>query len=440
MSSHINIRALATEVLVEVLSKQQALTQVLPPFKAQCHDPQNAAFLQALCFGVLRTYPRLCFIANQLLKTPLKQKEIELLYLICVGLYQLIELRTPPHAAISETVEATRILKKPWATGLVNAVLRGYQRQAETLLYQATLNLEAKTAHPLWLIEHLKKAWPNEFESILSANNQLPPLILRINLQKTTCDSYREILTSNGIINHPCLGISSGILLESPVDITQLPGFSEGLFSVQDGAAQLAPQFLEFAPGLRVLDACAAPGGKTTHILEVEPGLAEVVALDISRTRTDTLIENLTRLQQKATVLTGDAARPNTWWDGQLFDRILLDAPCSSVGVIRRHPDIKFLRHAAEIAEFAQKQYALLTAMWPLLHCEGILVYVTCSILPEENEAIMTQFLKNHEDASSIPLKAEWGRALPHGLQLLPGENGMDGFYYAAIRKIKRVL
>lgn len=430
------VRALATQVLCDVLSKHRSLTHVLPSYKTRCRTAQDAAFLQTLCFGVLRFFPRLRVIITQLLNTPLKQKNQDILYLICIGIYQLVELNTPPHAAISETVEAAKLLKKPWATGLINAVLRNYLRQSDAFLQKISTHPEAATAHPAWLLEYIKKAWPLEADSIMHENNQQPPLVLRVNRQKINRENYLLELAKLGIQGEQVPGTSYGILLPTPQDITQLPGFQEGFFSVQDGAAQLTPDLLTLSPGLRVLDACAAPGGKTTHILETEPELSEVIALDISLERTKTIQENLNRLQLKANVLTKDALLPDTWWDGQPFDRILLDAPCSSSGVIRRHPDIKLLRQASDITQYAEKQYTLLSTLWPLLRQNGIFLYATCSIFPEENEDILRKFLKNHADAYSIPIQASWGLPLSIGHQFLPGQNNMDGFYYGRIGKL----
>jgi 16S rRNA (cytosine967-C5)-methyltransferase len=433
MSNH--LRVLAAQVLVEILSKQRSLTHVLPLYKPKCRNPQDAAFLQALCYGVLRFFPRLVFIATQLLTTPLKQKDNDILYLMCIGLYQLIELKVPPHAAISETVEAAKILKKPWASGLINAVLRNYLRQSELLLKAVSNHSEAATAHPLWLLEHIKAAWPLEADSIIHENNQLPPLVLRVNQQKISREHYLLQLEKLEMTAKIVPGTTCAILLPTPQEVTHLPGFKEGWFSVQDGAAQLTPSLLNLSPGLRVLDACAAPGGKTTHIIETEPQLAEVVALDISLERTKSIQENLNRLQLSAAVLTHDAMLPATWWDGQLFDRILLDAPCSSSGVIRRHPDIKLLRKVTDITAYAEKQFALMSALWPLLKQNGLLLYATCSIFPEENENVINHFLKEHSDAHPLPIQASWGHSVSVGHQFLPGQNNMDGFYYARIEK-----
>lgn len=430
-----NIRKEAACVLTEVLFKKQSLSQVLPVYKKRCPTPQDAAFLQILCYGVLRYYLRFCWISQALLQSPLKSKDFDILMLLCVGLYQLIELETPPHAAISETVEACKLLKKPWATGLVNAVLRNYLRKAQTLLEQAKQDPEASFLHPLWLLNLIKEAWPAEAKAIFEANNTQPPLVLRVNQRRLSRSEYLAQLITQGIQARPVLGTEAGIILDKPLEVTSLPGFKEGGFSVQDGAAQLAAPLLQLAAGQRVLDACAAPGGKTTHLLELEPKLAEMVALDISEDRQQQVRENLRRLAFQAEVVVADALAPEQWWDGLPFDRILLDAPCSATGVIRRHPDIKFLREPQDISRLAEQQLTLLKALWPLLKPQGLLLYATCSILPQENQQVIEKFLSGQPEASLSSFELPWGNRLPIGHQLLPGQNDMDGFYYACLRK-----
>lgn len=433
-----NSRAIATQALAAVLCNKQSLTQILPQYKKLCKKPEDGAFVQVLCFGVLRFYPRLNLVASQLLKTPLKNKDQDILLLICVGLYQLIDLNTPPHAAISETVEASRQLKKPWASGLINAVLRNFLRQKETLMQSIEKNIEAKYQHPLWMIQAIKKAWPNDMEAILQANNHQAPMVLRVNLKKTTRESYLEKLATENMKASLVEGTEAGIILVTAYDVAKIPGFSLGLVSVQDGAAQLAANILDIAPNMRVLDACAAPGGKTAHILEKEPNLSELLAIDISEERGKRITENLDRLELNAKIITADAGQPNTWWDGVLFDRILLDAPCSATGVIRRHPDIKFLRQQTDIANLAKEQFALLKTLWALLKPGGRLLYATCSILPAENSEVVQQFLNQEPSARLLPMNIAWGEVLPVGHQLLPGQNHMDGFYYALLEKISK--
>ena len=430
-----NTRALATQLIYEVLTKGHSLSQMLPRFKNQCQHPQDGAFVQALAFGVIRWYPRLTFIANQLLQKPIKPKDIELLYLICIGIYQLMELKIAEHAAIAETVEAVKILHKGWAASFINAILRSYQRQSSHLQKIPLTAEEAYYAHPTWLIQIIKSAWQKEWPMILENNNLAPPFTLRINLQKSTPEHFIEELIQAGLSATLVPHTKTGVIINTPTDVTALPGFKEGWFSVQDVAAQYAAPLLEITPHARILDACAAPGGKTAHILETEPTV-EMIALDISETRTKRIAENLARLQLKATLLVADASDPTEWWDGKLFDRILLDAPCSATGVIRRHPDIKYLRKLSDITKLASQQIDLLNSLWPLLKPGGILVYATCSILPEENTGVMQTFLNQHPDAIDMPIPLSAGQAQTVGYQFLPGQNEADGFYYARVRKV----
>lgn len=434
-----NTRALAAKLIYEILSNGRSLSQALPKFKRQCRTSQDAALVQALAFGVIRWFPRLTFIMNQLLQKPLKAKDAELQYLIVVGLYQLIDMDISTHAAVSETVEAAKQMSKTWGAGLVNAILRSYLRQSQTILASIQNNDEAKFAHPAWLIESIKAAWPAEWEDILNQNNLHPPLMLRINLQKESRDTYIEQLKKVDLDAESIPFTLAGVYLKSPTDITKLPGFTEGLFSVQDAAAQLAAGLLELSPGLRVLDACAAPGGKTAHILETEANLDYVTAIDISAERSTLIAENLKRLHLKAQILTEDASMTSAWWDGRSFDRILLDAPCSATGVIRRHPDIKYLRQPDDIDQIIAQQLTLLQALWPLLKSGGILLYATCSILPRENLEVMETFVKGHIDATILPFSLPYGIAQPIGVQILPGQNNMDGFYYAKIQKSRAI-
>lgn len=430
-----NIRALTTQLLGQILNDGRSLSQALPHFRNQCQTPQDAAFLQALVYGVLRFYPRLCFICDQLLQKPIKTKEIDLYYLAVIGLYQLMFMSIAPHAIISETVEAARVLNKPWATGLINAILRNFQRQSQTLLSTIHSNEIAHYAHPKWLLETIKSAWPTEWQAILTANNESPPLSLRVNQQKITRDDYLKTLETEGFPADTILETPAGITLKTAVDITKLPGFNDGLFSVQDGAAQFAAQLLTLKPNLRVLDACAAPGGKTTHILEKEPNLQTLVAIDIAPARTTLIQENLSRLHLSATVITADTNKPNIWWDGQLFDRILLDAPCSATGVIRRHPDIKYLRQPNDMVKLALQQKQLLQTLWPLLAPNGLLLYATCSLLPTENSDVINVFLTQEPSAKIVPISLPIGLAQTAGHQILPGQGNLDGFYYALLTK-----
>ena len=422
------VRAAAAQVIDQVMNGS-SLSDCLPEQIKKISDVRDQRFLQALCYGVCRWYFRLDALANELLDKPLKEKDQDIYALILVGLYQLSEMRTSAHAAVSETVSATKNLKKIWAKGLVNAVLRNYQRR-EQELNEKINKTDAQYAHPEWIVKKLKTAWPQDWQDILTANNQHPPFALRVNQQKISREKYFAKLAGVEIIPET----QAGIILETPVDVQQLPGFSVGEVSVQDGAAQLAAEILELAPGQYVLDACAAPGGKTAHILELQKNV-DLVAIDEDGKRLQLVRDNLQRLQLSAKCIVADAGDPKAWWDGKLFDRILLDAPCSASGVIRRHPDIKLLRRTDDIPQLAKEQLRLLNALWELLKSGGLLVYATCSIFPEENAAVLQAFLSKHPDAKEEKLEINWGIPCEVGRQILPGMSEMDGFYYARLRK-----
>jgi 16S rRNA (cytosine967-C5)-methyltransferase len=431
----LNLRAHATRLLGQILFEGQSLSALLPEYKKACRQPKDASFLQSLVFGTLRHYFLLEQLYQPLLKSPLPEKD-EICYpLICVGLYQLKFMRVPQHAVLSETVEAARVLGKPRLTGLINAVLRNYLRQQDRLDARALRAPEAKYNHPAWLIKRIQKAWPTQWEDILAANNAHPPLSLRVNTRCITPQEYLEMLALAGINAQRVDEALPAIALDSACDVRELPGFSSGCFYAQDVAAQSAATLLDLKPGQRVLDVCAAPGGKTTHIAEIEPKLAALVAVDNAPARCARITENLKRLQHQATVIVGDARTPQSWWDKEPFDRILVDAPCSATGVIRRHPDIKLLRRDSDIAALATQQRELLDGVWSLLKPGGTLVYTTCSILPEENEAVMGDFINNHPDALISPFQMSVGEKRTVGHQVLPGQNDRDGFYYARLQK-----
>jgi 16S rRNA (cytosine967-C5)-methyltransferase len=422
---------IAARALSRVLQDGQSLTAALESALQGVETGKDRAFIQALCYGVCRTYHRLDFILNELLDKPLKDQDVKALAL--VGLYQLKYMRVKPHAAVSETVLAAR--KKPWAKALINALLRSYLREQEKLEQKADNVQNAAVSHPDWLIKQIEQDWPQQAQKILLENNQQPPMALRVNLSRINRDSYLQQLSEEGIAAAAVDFCPSAIILDKPVAVDLLPGFAEGLVSVQDTAAQLAAGLLDVQAGHRVLDVCAAPGGKTAHILEHQPQLKELVAIDVDESRLQRVSETLQRLKLPATLVVGDAASPQTWWDGQLFDRILLDAPCSALGVIRRHPDIKLLRRAEDIKPLRAMQKKILNAVWPLLAPGGLMLYATCSILKQENEQQIDAFLAEHPDAVELPIDAVWGFAGSHGRQIMTGEAAMDGFYYARIGK-----
>jgi 16S rRNA (cytosine967-C5)-methyltransferase len=426
-------RLSAVSVLTRVSSDGQSLSSLLPH---AFHNlpPERRALAQELCYGTLRWWHRLDALLSRLLDKPLRAKDADVHCLLLCGLYQLEYMEIPPHAAVSETVAVTAALKKKWAKGLVNAVLRRFQREREALGKKLSGDPEARYSHPRWLIEVLQGAWPERWQAILEANNLRPPMTLRSARNHQSREAYLEELSAGGLTAVPNPHSPDALTLERPQDVESLPGFAAGRVSVQDGAAQLAATLLNHQPGMRVLDACAAPGGKTGHILELCSDI-ELIALDIEEKRLKRVAENMSRLQLQAQLISGDAARPEGWWDSVPFDRILLDAPCSASGVIRRHPDIKLLRRPQDIANLVTLQATILDAMWPLLKPGGMLVYATCSVLPQENGQQLEAFLKRHSDAQVKTITADWGISSTVGRQILPNQDGMDGFFYACIEK-----
>lgn len=420
------VRAAAARVLARVLREHVAADDALEGAAVAARD---AALLAALVFGALRWHHRLEWQTRQLLTRPLKPAQLELAALLRLGLLQLQEFRIPPHAAVSATVDAAAELGFAGARGLVNAVLRRFQRDRAELETKMRGNLEAEWSHPAWLIDRLREERPDEWRAILAANNAQAPMWLRVNRRRIDRNRYLGKLREAGIAAETAADVESAVMLAEPRPVADLPGFAEGEISVQDLAAQRAAALLDLQPGQRVLDACAAPGGKTGHILETCADLAEVVAIDRDATRLDLVRENLERLGLRAKLVAADAATPQNWWDGTLFDRILIDAPCSAIGVVRRHPDIKVLRRAQDVEGAAATQAALLAALWPVLKPGGRLVYATCTVLKQENDAQIAAFLASSASPESSAELVEPPR------QWLPGEAGGDGFYYACLRK-----
>ncbi|WLH52033.1 16S rRNA (cytosine(967)-C(5))-methyltransferase RsmB [Pseudomonas tolaasii] len=430
-----NPRLAAAKALAAVLNGKASLNSSLPTQLDKVED-RDRGFTQDLAFGTARWQPRLSALAAKLLQKPFKAADADVEALLLVGLYQLLYTRVPAHAAIGETVGCADKLKKPWAKALLNAVLRRAQRESEALLAELEHDPVVRTAHPRWLQKSLKAFWPEQWEAICAANNAHPPMILRVNRRHHSRDAYLQLLTDAGINATPCVYSVDGIVLEAATDVRSLPGFADGWISVQDEAAQLAADLLDLAPGQRVLDACCAPGGKTCHILEVEKDLAGVVAVDLEAKRLVRVRENLARLGLSADLIAADGRDTATWWDGKPFQRILLDAPCSATGVIRRHPDIKLARQPDDIAALAVLQGELLDALWPTLEVGGILLYATCSTLPTENTEVIEAFLARTSGARELDLATGAGIKQPHGRQLLAQEGGHDGFYYAKLIKI----
>ncbi len=430
-----NPRLAAVYVLQNVFEQGRNLPDALETVHSRIPDQKGRALTQALSYGVLRHAFSLDAILLQLLKKPLKDKDADLRYLLLIGLYQIIHMRVPDHAAVSETVKLTPALKKNWARAMVNGVLRNYLRQAEALLAKVEQEAVSRFDHPQWLLEKLQASWPDDWQAIARANNQPAPMTLRVNSQQISRDEYLQRLEKADKPAEACHHSQDGLRLIEAVPVEQLPGFKKGLVSVQDEAAQLAAPLLQVASDQRILDACAAPGGKTAHILEIRPTLAQLDALEKVPARLDYVRENLQRLKLKARLINADATQPDTWWEGQHYDRILLDAPCSATGVIRRHPDIKYLRRAEDLDALVCRQQQILQALWPLLASGGMLLYTTCSVLAEENTLQIENFLNNYSDAQLEPLELNWGIPTTAGQQILPGEENMDGFFYACLRK-----
>lgn len=430
-----NLRALAARCTFAVVDKGRSLADELPQQIAKI-DGKDKGLLQELCYGVLRHLPELEHDVREFIKKPLIGKQRVGHFLMLVGVYQIKYTRIPDHAAFNETVSACKPLKCDHLKGLINGVLRNFQRQ-QASRHDAEIeasNLPDAIAfnHPSWFIKKVKNAYPDSWQQILIANMQRPPMWLRVNQLHHSVTEYLALLTAENIEHRFVDERSSAIRLTEAIDVNKLPGFQEGWVSIQDGAAQQAARLLDCQPEDNVLDCCAAPGGKTCHILEYSPDIAAMTAIDIEAPRLVRVNENLQRLNLNANVIAADAATPEKWWDGKLFDRILLDAPCSGTGVIRRHPDIKWLRKSQDIDVLTELQQDILKNIWSLLKPGGTLLYATCSILPEENNQQVQRFIENNSNAELIAITSN---ATDIGWQILPNDDSMDGFYYAKLIK-----
>lgn len=440
MSTPAEIRALAAQLLMQVADEGRSLDALL---ENRSDAPQERGLLRSLSYGSVRWYWRLLAALTKLSSQHPGDLQPEVRALALVGLYQLLHTDIAAHAAVAETVEAARSLNLNRATGFLNAILRRCQREADAITQSIDEDLAVRTAHPGWLVSQLQRDWPEQAENILKANNEHPPFWLRVNTRHITRDAYAELLAKQGINAEISEHAPEALLLPQAVEVLTLPGFSDGWVSVQDAAAQLAAHLVAAEPGQRVLDACAAPGGKTCHIMELQPNLKEMVAIDIAPARLRRVYGNLKRLGLEATLMTADAGEPNSWWNGRSFDRILLDVPCSGTGVIRRHPDIKLLRRASDIVNLAARQADMLETIWPLLAPDGRLVYASCSALKAENSENIAAFLKHYPEARDVTAAAasklgftpESATAPTIGLAINAGQGGMDGFYYACLHK-----
>ena len=429
-------RGLAARAVARVLGDGVTLDDAFAVLDLEILPATDRAQVKALAFGALRWHHRHRQLLHLLLVRPLPGGDKLLESLLSVGLFQMLDERQPDYAAVSATVDAARWLGMPKAVGLVNATLRRLQREREALMERALATEEGRYSHPAWLIDRLKRDWPDDWRTVLEAALRQPPLWLRVNALKQTVAGYRARLERAALAGEVEPDIPDGIRLPRPLPVNAIPGFAEGEVTIQDAGSQLAAQLLAPAPGMRVLDACAAPGGKATHLLERAGGRLDLVALDIDARRLARVRENLDRLGLVAATLAGDAQQPDAWWDGRAFDCILVDAPCSGTGVIRRHPDIKWLRRESDIAPLGRSQRGILDRLWPLLRPGGRLLYVTCSILKQENAEVLAGFLEAHPDAAPVeaPRGAVPAWAAPQpggGWQSLPGHADTDGLYYA---------
>jgi len=426
------VRARAAEVVHEVARGGASLDALLAE-RAGRLDERDRALLKELCFGALRWYWRGRGIVERLVKRPLKARDRVVEALLVVGVYQLDQMRLPPHAALHATVDACAVLGRPGFKGLVNGVLRNFQRRREALLDE--LPGYARDAHPEWLWRAIHSQWPDQADAIIEAGNSRPPMTLRVNTRRVSVDRYLAALEAEGLPGTRLEHAPAGVVLDRPVAVERLPGFASGWVSVQDASAQMLTRVIDPRPGARVLDACAAPGGKLTHLLEAFPGVV-AQAIDSDPARAELVSENLQRLGLEAGVKVADAGDIGQWWDGMPFDLVLLDAPCSGTGVIRRHPDIKVLRRASDLVGLAAAQARLLGRLWPVVKPGGRLLYVTCSIMAEENQDQFASFLRYAPDCREEPVELPLGAVPGHGRQLLPGDGAGDGFFYARARKM----
>ena len=427
------LRAEAARALARIAFDGVSLRNALAAANPRIDDPRDRALLAASLFSASRWWLRFDAALGALTAKPLPLKAREVRALLVIGIAQLAVLGLADYAVVAASVDAARVLGQPRYAGLVNAVLRRFLR--ERALLEGNLDRDPVTrhAHPRWLIESLRKDWPEQVDTILAANNCEAALTLRVNRRRGNRGDLLAKLHDARIEASAHAQLPDAIVLAHSSEVIRLPGYAEGAFSIQDGAAQRVAGLLDLRTGQRVLDACAAPGGKSAHILECAD--VHLLALDRDAARLSRVHENLDRLGLAAQVVATDATEPAAWWDGQPFERILVDAPCSATGIIRRQPDIKLHRRGADIAPLTIAQMRLLHALWPLLASGGRLVYATCSLLRAENEQVLAEFLAAHADARALPLSDQHGHTAGVGRQNLPGEQGMDGFYYAVLEK-----
>lgn len=433
-------RQVAIEVITNILLQQGSLSTQLARRQADVAS-EHIPLLKELCFGVCRQYPKLNSIALHLLAHPFEEKDTDLYAALLLGLYQLSYMNTPDHAAVHETVESCRLLKKDWATKLMNAVLRRYQREADEIIESLESTPSVEYNQPKWLLKRFIKHWPEHFEEIVDASNTHPPMCIRVNESRVSRETYQEQLNGLGIKSNVGDFSTSALYLKNAVRVGELPNFEKGFVSVQDESAQLSAHILNPKAGEKILDACAAPGGKTGHLLEKGNDI-DLTAVELESWRMEKIESNIERLGYNAHLICADAGEVKSWWDGKHFDKILLDVPCSATGVIRRNPDIKINRKPADIDELVLIQREILSKVWATLKSGGHMLYATCSLMPEENEQQIQYFLETQVDAKEVAINTlapefelEWGIPVSHGRQLFPTIDGHDGFYYCLLKK-----
>lgn len=439
--SHTSARLISARILEQVLLQRGSLSTQINKQIASA-DPDEQSLVKELCFGVCRYYPQLNSIALSLLTKPFEEKDFDLYAALLMGLYQITHMHTPDHAAVNESVELCRELEKDWATKLINAVLRRYQREHDDIIERLDAQPSMEYNLPKWFIKRLNKHWGSEFERIVEATNARPPMCIRVNTAKVSRETYKAKLEEQGIVSRETPFSDSGLYLDEAVSVNELPEFFDGYASVQDESAQLAGMILSPQQGERLLDACAAPGGKTGHLLERANEL-DLTAVELETWRLSRIESNLDRLGLSAKLICGDASELDQWWDGKPFDKVLLDVPCSATGVIRRNPDIKINRKPADIDELVVIQKDILEAVWKTLKTGGVMLYATCSLMLEENERQIEQFLNAQSDAEEVSLNylnanlnMGIGKKVSHGMQIFPSRKGQDGFYYCLLRKL----
>ncbi len=436
-----NARRVAADVAMAVLDQGMAADVAMTPHWARMEDPKDRALTRRLVHDLMRDWPMCDALVGALLSQALKRRDRRVHFVLAIALAELRLGREPDHAVVHSAVEATRAAKSSHLAKLVNAVLRRYLRDKELLERDLDQTLTHRYGYPQWLITRVQTDWPTQWADILDAGNAAPPLTLRVNRRHWSRDRALVALHQSGIEAHAVPALPDAVMCEHRVAIRDLPQFEVGAWSVQDASAQWATEWLQLQPSQRVLDACAGPGGKAAYILERED--VHLVAVESEADRLTHVEEGLSRLGLSAELICADATALDDWWDGQLFDRILIDAPCSATGVIRRHPDIRWLRQEKDVASLATLQQALLERLWSALQPGCILVYITCSVLAQENQQQIQHFLENTKDAQAIepPNMPEPvpGRALSVGWQVLPGESDWDGFYFAGLRRLPAV-